>query len=330
MQAELINPGEIPELKDCRSLMLISPENCYDELKEGLESLKVPYFGGVFPGVIYGDKKYENKVVAVRFSEKVRIFRDSEMPKDVKGTLFVFADGLCDKVEDILENAFVNYGYGVDYIGGGAGSLSFERIECLFDSKGFFKDGCLFANVKQEAEISVRHGWSPTEKTFIATKTDGRGIVQLDWRQAFDVYGDALADYGKHLDEENFFDIAKAYPFGLTRVEGEYIVRDPLFARDGKIVCAGRVPENSLLTLMRGSKKRLVDAARKCGEDISAEKVFVADCISRVLYLGGYFKRELKAINKDCFGPLTIGEVVSSGTFIEFYNKTLVLGGMYG
>lgn len=330
MQAELIKPEEIPEMKDCEYLMLISAENCYSELEENVKNIKIPYFGGVFPEVIFGDRRYDDRVIAVRFSEKVRVFRDTEMPESVEGTLFIFVDGLYDKAEDILENAFMRYGQDVNYIGGGAGSLNFEKINCLFDTKGFFNQGCLFANIKYRVEIAVRHGWVETDKSFIATKTDGRKIIQLDWKQAFDVYSNALTSFGEHISKDNFFEVAKAYPFGLTKVGGENVVRDPLFVINGGIVCAGKVSENSFLTLMRGYKERLIEAAKKCGEEVSSDKVFIADCISRVLYLEEDFKKELKAINKDCFGPLTIGEIANSETFIEFYNKTLVLGGLHG
>ena len=86
-----------------------------------------------------------------------------------------------------------------------------------------------------------------------------------------------------------------------------------------------RFDKTVVLSLMKEDKDKLIEAARKCSEAIESDRVFVADC-SRVLYLGDNFKKELKAIDLECFRPLTIGEVASSETFIEFHNKTIVVG----
>ena len=324
IDVDLINPDEIKDLKDCETLMILSPEKVVAELKENL-NLDISYFGGVFPGVIYKKNRYDDKIVAVRFQEKLKIFRDSEMPENVTGSLIVFVDGLYPQVEDILERVYFNYG-SISYIGGGAGSLTLKEIDCLFDNRGFFKKGCLFANLKKKIKLAVRHGWSDTGTTFIATKTNGRVIVELDWKPAFEVYKEHLEKRGENISEENFFEVAKAYPFGVSKIEGEHIIRDPLSTKNGTILCAGKVRQNSVLSLMKGDKDKLIEAARKCSETVESDRVFVADCVSRVLYLGDDFKKELKAIDRECFGPLTIGEVASSESFIEFHNKTIVVG----
>ncbi|AGK61681.1 hypothetical protein Asulf_01710 [Archaeoglobus sulfaticallidus PM70-1] len=43
-----------------------------------------------------------------------------------------------------------------------------------------------------------------------------------------------------------------------------------------------------------------------------------------------YFVKELITINKESFGMLSISEIANSETFVEFYNKTIVLGGTGG
>ncbi len=323
---DLINPEEIRDLKDCETLMIISSEMSSDELKRNLD-LRIPYFGGVFPEVIYKKRRCEDKIVAVRFYEKAKIFRDFEMPESVRGTLIIFADAFYTPIEDILEKAYFNYG-SICYIGGGAGSLSFKEIDCLFDNRGFFKHGCIFANLEKRIDIAVKHGWVKTNINFIATKTKRREIIELDWEPAFEIYKKYLNEIGEDIDEENFFKIAKAHPFGISKIEGEEIIRDPLSTRNSRIICAGKVPQNSILTMMKGDKDKLISAAKKCSECINSDRAFVADCISRVLYLGRDFKKELQAIEKDCFGPLTIGEIATSEGFVEFHNKTIVLGGL--
>ncbi|HIE56438.1 MAG TPA: histidine kinase, partial [Chromatiaceae bacterium] len=56
----------------------------------------------------------------------------------------------------------------------------------------------------------------------------------------------------------------------------------------------------------------------------------VMDCISRALFLGDHFQRELDAFSQPglpMLGALTIGEIANHGDdYLEFYNKTAVVG----
>ena len=63
--------------------------------------------------------------------------------------------------------------------------------------------------------------------------------------------------------------------------------------------------------------------------------VLIVDCISRVLFLEDKFEEELNnvssAIKKDfsdaeISGALTLGEISSYNGYLEFLNKTLVVG----
>ena len=58
--------------------------------------------------------------------------------------------------------------------------------------------------------------------------------------------------------------------------------------------------------------------------------ILAIDCISRVLFLGDYFFREIRAISRGdipMIGALTLGEIANSGSdFMQIYNKTCVVG----
>ncbi|ADB57688.1 FIST signal transduction protein [Archaeoglobus profundus] len=325
MWAELVKVDEIGDL-DAVSLIIFASDSCYEELREQFGNIKAKnVFGAVFPGVIFDGKKYEDRAIALRFDFEISGFRGC-VPADVKAeTLLTLADGFHENVESTLENVYFKLGNTVKYLGGGAGSLN-RRIDCLFDKDGFFSNDVLFVSLPFDCNIAVRHGWQETGYSFVSTRTSGRKILELDWTPAFEAYKDILAQFDIEISRKNFFDVAMAYPFGISKICGEDIIRDPLYLDKSSIICAGKVPRNHILKLMRGEKDRLVEAARECAEAVEGNVSF--DCISRVLYLGDEFKREARHL-KGTFGALTIGEIACSRGIVEFFNKTLVVGGIH-
>lgn len=322
---ELIKVDELKDI-DAESVVLLSPEDCYDELKSNFDIRSRNVFGAVFPGVIFKGKVYKDKLIVLRFDFEVKGFR-GYVPEDTDAkTILVFADGLYEECESALENVYFSLGNKVKYIGGGAGSLN-KKINCLFDRNGFFSDNVLLIALPYDCKVEVKHGWQETGISFISTKTSGRKIIELNWTPAFEAYKKALNTLGVEIYAENFFNVAMAYPFGISKIKGEDVIRDPLYLEGTSIICAGKVPENHILKLMVGDKDKLIEAAKDCTSSINANISF--DCISRVLYLGERFNEEVKYL-KDTFGALTIGEVACSKGIIEFFNKTIVAGELYG
>lgn len=324
-EPEIVKPEELKDL-DAETLLLLVPDSLYDEMKRAMDSLK-NVVGAIFPGVLYDGRAYNDRVVAVRFDEKVRVFR-GKVP-DINsnsngGTLLTLVDGFSEDAESMLEKVYFKLGNAVTYIGGGAGSLE-RRIDCLLLNNEMFSNDVLFVYLPFNCNLAVRHGWRETEFRFIANKTSGRRIEEMNWMPAFEVYTSALKEIGVEVGDD-FFDVAKSHPLGITKVRGEDVVRDPFFAEKDSIVCAGKVPQNYILKLMEGNKRELINAARACVENVDGNIAF--DCISRVLYLGEDFKKEARHL-RGMFGSLTIGEVACKKGFIEFHNKTVVVGELH-
>jgi hypothetical protein len=154
------------------------------------------------------------------------------------------------------------------------------------------------------------------------------------------------ADSGTRLTKKDFFNIAKAYPFGIYSEGGEDIVRESIAANEkGQLVCVGEVPENAMLSILKGTKSSLIQAAGQATEACrhpDGRKIrccLVIDCISRVLFLKDDFTEELatvqtgiSSISTDIIpeGILTLGEIASYGAGIpEFLNKSIVVGAFY-
>ena len=108
-------------------------------------------------------------------------------------------------------------------------------------------------------------------------------------------------------------------------------------------MCVGEVPENTVLYILKGKNEALIQSAKMAIESSIAhltepiQHTIIIDCISRTLFLEEEFSKELEAISeampdsdeKESLpqGVLSLGEISSSGGgYLEFYNKTLVVG----
>jgi hypothetical protein len=332
------------------------------KLISDLNQEDVTFFGGLFPSIIYGRKMSKTGAVITKLplAEKPLMIKGLDKKTiDLsaiahlaqysrrKCTAMVLVDGLTVNINGFLAGLYNKLADVVSYIGGGAGSLSLEQKPCLFNNEGLYQDAAIVTLLRTECKLGVRHGWNKLAGPVVATKTDGNTIYELNWRNAFEVYKKIVeADSGDIFKENNFFTIAKGYPFGMIKDYAESIVRDPLsVGPNGELFCVGAVPENSVLDILKGKPSSLIKAAGQAaaesndanGNQIECQLIF--DCISRALFLENCFDEELAVIN-DCLakegyngfplGALTLGEISSYGDgYLEFFNKTIVTGVLY-
>lgn len=366
-QVASFNPGDLTDWRrflislrsdDLCGIFLMVGEMAafdFDDVSPLFREMGVPVFGGVFPGVVYGDSWYRERVLGCGIVRPVSVkvvknLGDFEgLPEDrVVGsdsTFLVLVDGLTRNISSFLEGVFETCSGRMSFIGGGAGSLGPERKQVLFTGEECFANGALLIGVEGPMGVGVSHGWEPVNGPLVANRTDGNVMVELNWQPAFLNYRQILEERaGISIDAENFFDIAKGYPFGMVKIDGSIVVRDPIrLEDDSSIVLVGEIPENSVVMILRGDSKKLIDAASEAAFkalDRFKEKTagpgrgaLVIDCISRVLFLGDGIARELNAIRSSLppgmkmFGFLSIGEIASPGDkYLELYNKTTVVG----
>lgn len=347
--------------KNVRSLVILSCDaNGFtpDNLDHILKDSPVPLFGGIFPAILYGKKKMEKGSIVLgmhRESELIHIHGLSDSKADYEDmldklipeigamkTMLVFVDGFAKRISAFIDSLFNTFGLEINYIGGGAGdadSSDMEQKPCLFTNEGLVQDSAILALLDLESGVGVSHGWEHMDGPFWVTETDGNIVKTIDWRPAFEVYKEVVEKYsGKVITEQNFFEIAKAYPFGIVRLGTEWIVRDPYkVGENNSLVCFGEIPERSFIHILEGKESSLIKAAGDA-RDFSREafksqgdsgiNLFI-DCISRVLFLGEAFSKELEAVydeNRELIGACTIGEIANCGKgYLEFYNKTSVV-----
>lgn len=349
----MIELAETALAAGAQALMVLAADanNCEDAaLDPWLKACPVPVFGGVFPQLIHNGLNHEHGFIIGGLSEAVEVFNvpglsDSTPDfydtldalfgnKTEPATIAMFVDGMASGISMWLDCVYDVLGSKPVYFGGGAGSLSFVQKPCLFSNQGMLTDHAQIAVLRSHFSLSVEHGWEKFAGPFVATSSKRNIVSTLDFKPAFETYRELVeTDSGQIFNESNFFDIAKGYPFGMGKADGSIVVRDPI-TRDGNdMVCVGEVPINSVLYLLKGKPENLIAAAAKCASNLSpgTGPVIMSDCISRVLYLGNEFTKEVEAIqtavgDRPVFGMLTLGEIANGGDHcLEFFNKTLVI-----
>jgi hypothetical protein len=264
-----------------------------------------------------------------------------------KPTALLLVDGLTPNISHFLRSVYHQLGNRVSYWGGGAGSLSLQPRPCLFTREGIHQGAAIIALSPLPSRLGVRHGWRELKGPFVATRSDRNAIIQLNWRNAFDVYRSTVeADAGVTITPDNFFRVASGYPFGIRKEGQEVLVRDPVaVGPGGRLICVGDVPENAALSILKGEPRQLVSAAGQAAREALLDGAteaarpirhcLLADCASRSLFLGERFSEELDEIAdglggsaEGCHpvGMLTLGEISSHGEgYLEFFNKTSVV-----
>jgi len=307
-----------------------------------------PFFGGLFPQVIDGATTHlrGGLVVALPAHGRPVVMTGREVPELLSPTgpalAFVLVDGLARNITGYLEGLYDRLGNAVSYWGGGAGTSDLQSKPCVFCNDGVFADAAVVALAPVAADLGVRHGWTQFVGPFVATRTRGNEILELNWESAFEVYGRALAeDVGGVMTPTAFSDVAAGYPFGIQKHGEEPVVRDPIAVGSaGSLICVGDVPENAALMVLRGTAERLIEAAAAAATDAcrtacKARLSLVADCVSRSAFLGDRFGEELSAMQTASaaqsetlwqVGVLTLGEISSYGhAYLELFNKTAVV-----
>lgn len=325
-----------------------TPETCDSVFRQ----IQKPLFGGIFPGIIHENTKLDQGTLIIGLTTRTNThiiknisnsdleFEDiiEELHKDdfEFQTMAVIVDGFSKRIGALIEALFVVFGLEYNYFGGGAGSLK-NRQPCIISNEGLLIDSALIVELKTECGVGVQHGWKSIAGPFKITSSEENIIQTIDFKPAFEVYKEIIDTHSKEkITTDNFFEIAKAYPFGINKLGAEKVVRDPLSNDGNNLICVGDVPEGAFIDVLNGNKDTLINAA-KTAADISSnqlnanetEFVLFFDCISRVLFLENDFTNELKAVNTEnvpLVGALSIGEIANNRKdYLEFYNKTAVV-----
>lgn len=350
----LVNANDDPRVQ---SALLFLPEgNAWSEqqINEAIKLFNKPLLGGVFPQIIHQKQCHTSGAIVVGLAQRLTVHSvamgegteaqlisalEANYPDHYQNdTLLLFTDGLSSGCSLLIDQLFNHFGLEINFIGGGAGSLSLVQQPCVISSNGLQQGVAVMALLQQPTGIGVAHGWTPITEAYRVTEASGNRIISLNWQPAFEVYQQVIAEHSQQqITADNFFDIAKAYPFGITKLNAELVVRDPIVTEHGQLVCVGDVPQGSFVHILSGDVHSLPQAATEARQRALhslphkgplSYQLFI-DCISRVLFLEQHFKQELDNVimhKTPMIGALTLGEIANNGQdYLEFYNKTAVV-----
>ena len=321
-----------------------------EQLDPLLRESSIPLFGGIFPRIIYGAQRVERGTIVLSFIEHrpaVSVIdaisdADTDIAEllskvDAGGfrSMFVFVDAFATRIDTLINELYFEFGLENHFLGGGAGSLSFEQKPTVITPAGLKQDAAVLASVADDCHVGVQHGWQRIAGPYQVTLAEGNIIQELDFKPAFDVYRSVVeAASSQVFADDNFFEIAKGYPFGISKLDAERVVRDPVsVAKSAGLVCVGNVNTGEFVDILCGEAKHLLDATSRAVElsvpGPAGKGTIFIDCISRVLFLQDEFQKEVDIVaagDPSVIGALTLGEIANTGKdYLEFYNKTAVV-----
>ncbi len=308
-----------------------------------------PIIGGVFPELIVDGKRMAEGILLVPLPFLIKSllidcsnqkddyleYLDEHFAGNTGKHLFVFTDVLASQKTEIIENLYNYFGLTVTYLGGGAGSLSFQPTDCIIDNQGIHQNACVIALTDHPVSLDAAHGWLPISEPLKVTDAWDNQIKSINWEPAFDIYKKIVEKHsGNILEEDDFFNLAKSYPLGLIKLDDELIIRDPIKTEEKKLHIVDRINQGEYIYVMHGNMESLLKAAKKAKEGAinngkDFKNIFMIDCISRVLFMTDDFQKEIDIVKHQdipVYGALTIGEIANNGSsFLEIYNKTIAI-----
>ena len=326
-----------------------------DTLDPFLKSLSQPIFGGVFPYLIYEDQYYAKGSLLIGLPQTADIEvveqinhhplledhlaqRFAHLPQ--QATMFLFVDGFTAGIDHLIESLYLNFGLDIQFIGAGAGAEDLLQRPCILTNQGLLQDAAVLAMMDLPTGVGVQHGCQPICGAMKITEAKGNQIISLDWQPAYEVYKKIVDGHsGGDLKKEQFYETALSYPFGLSKIGAELVVRVPIGADEkGVLQCVGNVGQGEFVQILTGTVDGLVtatgQACRQAASHFTGEArgkiTFMVDCLARLQFLKEDFSYELVAAQEESgklVGVVSLGEIANNGTdYLEFHNMTSVVG----
>ncbi len=168
---------------------------------------------------------------------------DVDMPPG-RSVLLLFVDPMSGDQADVIEGAYAVTGGRVPLAGGGANGPD----PCVLAGLDVCRNTVVAVALSspEPIAVAVAHGCRPCSAPAIATRTDGRVLLELNGRPAEDVYLEGLGVAGPRLEDEDFEALAVLHPLGQPELRGQLRLRHVIGrAPGGGLACATTIPANA-------------------------------------------------------------------------------------
>ena len=331
-------------------LAAVSEYHKFEATAHRFKDMNIQIAGGFFPYISHQDKLHESGALLIGICKPVEIaVISAAAPKNVTPKLeitprsaLVLMDALSPDSEQHINILNSILDPDLPIIGMGAGSMDFVHRPILLTNEGFLKEGSILIAMERGLSQSTNHGYEVLAGPFLTTKTEGKTTYELNYEAAYDVYLNSITGSKGALDiGEGFYDWAKAYPLGLENYDGSFIIRDAIQSDGASFTCVGSIPQNSIIYVMQSNAETLVASTKAAALKVTQEMndkglarpefILSIGCISRQLFLGDDYYKELRATNtisaKQHAGVLSLGEISNyNASNAALLNKTLVMG----
>ncbi|MFB6145372.1 MAG: FIST signal transduction protein [Candidatus Nanohaloarchaea archaeon] len=248
----------------------------------------------------------------------------------------IFADPLHGNGVHVLDAIEEELGRGYSFAGQFAGDdLSFENAYVFHDGE-VVENAVVCCIVKTEGQIGSdkAHGFEETPNSFNVSEAHGSYVKALDGERPKNVYSNLFGE--ENAEDPGFLLMT---PFGLDLGEEEHELRVTLDVDDkGCFVCGAEVPEGEEVSLMRGEKPKLLDAAGRAAREAlddsglqedNLEGALVFSCAGRHAIYDDMEKtrEEVERIQEELgdtpvFGLFAFGQIATSNGRPAFHEET--------
>ena len=356
--------GNISGKSGAGIIVLVAEQNVDDvpKLQKMANDAGVKIAGGVFPGLIVNGRvpmkgftvfTYEKFPDYILLSDidrkldestgKIADFIEEHEKISEAGTLYMFLDGYLAHASMLLDSIFREVGDQVHYFGSACGAAARDDMACVFDNNQFVIRGFIGFFLDYESDPVLEHGYKIRDVNANIGMVEDNRITEINWKPAIEAYREILKDdfpFSTDISPEDFLLVGARFPFGISRLDGENVVRVPVgISGEGALLCAGEFPQNSAIVMMTPVKPGNEDAVNAIARRIdgaATEIILIYYCIGRRLNLGDEASdRELSLLSErfpdsDIYGALSMGEIGNSlkGGYPLLQNATILCSGL--
>lgn len=252
----------------------------------------------------------------------------------------VFADPLNGVGIDILEAINDYLGQGFNVAGQfAADNLEFEETFVLHNGE-VYNDAVVVSmfDTSENVGLNKAHGFQKMPQQYEVKESDKNIVRDLGGQKPAEIYGDLFGE-----DQAKDPGFLLMTPFGMDVGAEEPEIRVTIDVDDeGCFVCGASVPEQEEVTLLRGEKQKMLEAATKASqkarEDAHLEKdqteaAFIFSCVGRhAIYNDEEITAEEVQNVKDQLGEDTeviglygFGQIATTNGYARFNEETMVV-----